>query len=86
MSAVRKVNSDGAKSSTLNPFAIAAWQYSMPFANVNASSWIALAEKKGTDPNLVRILIQNDVLKEYIARGTQIYPPRAGLRIVGAGG
>jgi len=43
---------------------------------------VALAEKKGTDPNLVRILIQNDVLKEYIARGTQIYPPRAGLRIV----
>jgi methylmalonyl-CoA mutase N-terminal domain/subunit len=42
---------------------------------------VALAEKKGQDPNAVRILIQNDVLKEYIARGTQIYPPRAGLRI-----
>ena len=42
---------------------------------------VALAEKKGHDPNAVRILIQNDVLKEYIARGTQIYPPRAGLRI-----
>ena len=42
---------------------------------------VALAEKKGHDPNTVRILIQNDVLKEYIARGTQIYPPRAGLRI-----
>ena len=42
---------------------------------------VALAEKKGQDPNRVRILIQNDVLKEYIARGTQIYPPRAGLRI-----
>jgi methylmalonyl-CoA mutase N-terminal domain/subunit len=43
---------------------------------------VALAEKKGHDPNAVRILIQNDVLKEYIARGTQIYPARAGLRIV----
>jgi methylmalonyl-CoA mutase N-terminal domain/subunit len=43
---------------------------------------VALAEKKGHDPNAVKILIQNDVLKEYIARGTQIYPPRAGLRIV----
>jgi len=42
---------------------------------------VALAEKKGHDPNAVKILIQNDVLKEYIARGTQIYPPRAGLRI-----
>ncbi|HVD48026.1 MAG TPA: methylmalonyl-CoA mutase family protein [Candidatus Limnocylindria bacterium] len=42
---------------------------------------VALAEKMGQDPNSVRILIQNDVLKEYIARGTQIYPARAGLRI-----
>jgi methylmalonyl-CoA mutase N-terminal domain/subunit len=42
---------------------------------------VALAEKKGQDPNAIKILIQNDVLKEYIARGTQIYPPRAGLRI-----
>ena len=42
---------------------------------------VALAEKNGQDPNAVKILIQNDVLKEYIARGTQIYPPRAGLRI-----
>src|SRR5260370_2973121 len=43
---------------------------------------VALAEKKGHDPNAVKILIQNDVLKEYIARGTQIYPPRAGLGIL----
>src|SRR5258708_3549430 len=43
---------------------------------------VALAEKKGHDPNAGKILIQNDVLKEYIARGTQIYPPRAGLGIV----
>jgi methylmalonyl-CoA mutase N-terminal domain/subunit len=42
---------------------------------------VALAERKGRDPNTVKILIQNDVLKEYIARGTQIYPARAGLRI-----
>jgi methylmalonyl-CoA mutase, N-terminal domain len=42
---------------------------------------VALAEKNGHDPKAVKILIQNDVLKEYIARGTQIYPPRAGLRI-----
>ena len=42
---------------------------------------VALAEKKERDPNAVKILIQHDVLKEYIARGTQIYPARAGLRI-----
>jgi methylmalonyl-CoA mutase N-terminal domain/subunit len=55
-------------------------------ANSIGHLWLALnvvvAEKKGEDPNAVKILIQNDVLKEYIARGTQIYPPRAGLRIV----
>ena len=55
-------------------------------ANSIGHLWLALnvvlAEKKGQDPNAVKILIQNDVLKEYIARGTQIYPPRAGLRIV----
>jgi len=55
-------------------------------ANSIGHLWLALnvvlAEKKGHDPNAVKILIQNDVLKEYIARGTQIYPPRAGLRIV----
>ncbi len=43
---------------------------------------VALAERQGQDPNGIRILIQNDVLKEYFARGTQIYPPRVGLEIV----
>jgi methylmalonyl-CoA mutase, N-terminal domain len=43
---------------------------------------VALAERRGEDPNEIRILIQNDVLKEYIARGTYIYPPEAGLDIV----
>jgi methylmalonyl-CoA mutase N-terminal domain/subunit len=42
---------------------------------------VALAEERRFDPNGVKILIQNDVLKEYIARGTQIYPPREGLRV-----
>jgi len=43
---------------------------------------VALAERRGEDPNAIRILIQNDVLKEYVARGTYIYPPAAGLDIV----
>ncbi|ONH21868.1 methylmalonyl-CoA mutase [Pseudofrankia asymbiotica] len=42
---------------------------------------VALAEKQGGDPNSIAILIQNDVLKEYIARGTQIFPPEVGLRL-----
>jgi methylmalonyl-CoA mutase N-terminal domain/subunit len=43
---------------------------------------VALCERRGEDPNAIRILIQNDVLKEYVARGTYIYPARAGLGIV----
>ena len=39
-----------------------------------------LAEKRGLDPNAFGSLIQNDVLKEFIARGTQIFPPAASLR------
>lgn len=42
---------------------------------------VALAEKQGVDPNSITILIQNDVLKEYVARGTQIFPPEVGLRL-----
>jgi methylmalonyl-CoA mutase N-terminal domain/subunit len=44
-------------------------------------AWIlALAEKRGFTPNQFHLNIQNDVLKEYICRGTQIFPPEAGLK------
>ena len=46
-----------------------------------AAMFAALAEKRGVDPNAFGMFIQNDVLKEYIARGTQIYPPRPSLRL-----
>ena len=42
-----------------------------------------VAEENGIDPALLSGTIQNDVLKEYIARGTYIYPPQASLRLVG---
>ncbi|MGH8870193.1 MAG: acyl-CoA mutase large subunit family protein [Actinomycetes bacterium] len=45
------------------------------------SFFVALAEKRGVDPNEFGLFIQNDVLKEFIARGTQIYPPEASLRL-----
>jgi len=55
-------------------------------ANAIGPTWLALVvclcERRGIDPADIRILIQNDVLKEYIARGTYIYPPEAGLRLV----
>ena len=46
-----------------------------------AALFEALAEKRGVDPNEFGLLIQNDVLKEYIARGTQIFPPEPSLRL-----
>ena len=41
-----------------------------------------VAEEQGVDPATLTGTIQNDVLKEYIARGTYIYPPAASLRLV----
>ena len=46
-----------------------------------AAWFVALAERRGVDPNAFGIFIQNDVLKEYIARGTQIFPPEPSLRL-----
>ena len=46
-----------------------------------AALFIALAEKRGVHPNEFGMFIQNDVLKEFIARGTQIFPPEASLRL-----
>jgi methylmalonyl-CoA mutase N-terminal domain/subunit len=46
-----------------------------------AAMFIALAEQRGVDPNKFGMFIQNDVLKEYIARGTQIFPAEAGLKL-----
>ena len=43
---------------------------------------IAVADKNKVDRNLLRGTIQNDILKEYIARGTFIYPPHPSMKIV----
>lgn len=44
--------------------------------------YIAVGKKQGVAPEALSGTIQNDILKEYIARGTYIYPPRPSLRIV----
>jgi methylmalonyl-CoA mutase N-terminal domain/subunit len=44
--------------------------------------YIAVARKQGVSLDKLQGTIQNDILKEYIARGTYIYPPKASLRIV----
>lgn len=46
-----------------------------------AALFEALAEKRGVDPGDFGMFIQNDVLKEYFARGTQIFPAPAGLKL-----
>jgi methylmalonyl-CoA mutase N-terminal domain/subunit len=46
------------------------------------SLYIAVARRQGVAERAVSGTIQNDILKEYVARGTYIYPPRASLRIV----
>ena len=42
----------------------------------------ALAEKQGVSPDKLTGTIQNDLLKEYIARNTYIYPPQASMRLI----
>jgi methylmalonyl-CoA mutase N-terminal domain/subunit len=46
-----------------------------------AALFIALAEQRGVDPSEFGMFIQNDVLKEFVARGTQIFPPEPSLRL-----
>jgi len=55
---------------------------------INATAAILLvlyetvARRQGIDPGVLRGTIQNDILKEYIARGTYIYPPGPSMRLV----
>jgi methylmalonyl-CoA mutase, N-terminal domain len=44
--------------------------------------YVAVAKKQGADLHQLAGTVQNDILKEYIARGTYIYPPRPAMRIV----
>lgn len=44
--------------------------------------YIALAKKKGIQPEALSGTIQNDILKEYTARGTYIFPPGPSLRLI----
>lgn len=51
-------------------------------AAIILAMYLVLAEKKGIEWTKLSGTIQNDVLKEYIARGTYIYPPQASLKII----
>ncbi len=51
-------------------------------AAVLLAMYIAVAEKQGVPSTALNGTIQNDILKEYIARGTYIYPPQPSLRLI----
>jgi methylmalonyl-CoA mutase N-terminal domain/subunit len=51
-------------------------------AAILLAMYIAVAEKQGVKPESVRGTIQNEILKEYVARGTYIFPPQESMRIV----
>jgi len=50
-------------------------------APVLLAMYIAVGKKQGVDPSKLNGTIQNDILKEYIARGTYIFPPRPSMRL-----
>lgn len=50
-------------------------------APILLAEYMAIAQQQGSQPAALRGTVQNDVLKEYVARGTYIFPPEASLRL-----
>jgi len=51
-------------------------------AAILLAMYIAVAQEQGVDTRRLRGTVQNDILKEYVARGTYIFPPRPSMRLV----
>jgi methylmalonyl-CoA mutase N-terminal domain/subunit len=51
-------------------------------AAILLAMYIAVAKKQGVEVSKLRGTIQNDILKEYIARGTYIFPPKPSMRLI----
>ena len=51
-------------------------------ASILLAFYIAVAKKQGVSLNKLRGTIQNDILKEYVARGTYIFPPEPSMRLI----
>jgi len=51
-------------------------------AAVLLAMYVAVARKQGISPSQLRGTVQNDILKEYIARGTYIFPPGPSMRLI----
>ncbi|MCB1885405.1 MAG: protein meaA, partial [Geminicoccaceae bacterium] len=45
--------------------------------------YVAVAERQGVDRAKLQGTVQNDIVKEYLSRGTHIYPPKPSLRLIG---
>jgi len=46
------------------------------------SLYVAVAEEQGVDPSVLRGTTQNDIIKEYLSRGTHIFPPAPSMRLI----
>jgi len=44
--------------------------------------YVAVAERQGVDPKLLQGTTQNDIIKEYLSRGTYIFPPQPSMRLI----
>ncbi len=51
-------------------------------AMILLAMYVIVARKQGVEPGRLRGTVQNDILKEYIARGTYIFPPEQSLRLI----
>jgi methylmalonyl-CoA mutase N-terminal domain/subunit len=51
-------------------------------AAILLAMYVAVGEKQGVTPENIKGTIQNDILKEYVARGTYIFPPKPSLRLI----
>ncbi len=51
-------------------------------ASILLAMYIAVGKEQGIEPRQLRGTVQNDILKEYVARGTYIFPPRPSMRLV----
>ncbi|MEL6197723.1 MAG: protein meaA, partial [Pseudomonadota bacterium] len=45
--------------------------------------YIAVAEEQGVEPKALQGTVQNDIIKEYLSRGTYVFPPEPSLRLIG---
>ncbi len=51
-------------------------------ASILLAMYIAVGKKQGVPPHKLRGTVQNDILKEYVARGTYIFPPAPSMRLI----